>query len=172
MSNGMSSVTLTTTLTYLKYLRTWFILVFQRCINAIESYQNWLCSYSSLLLQRFKLKTYVSLHNDLFDKQHTPSPANSVSTIFRYLIFFHSSDSSRRFHMWGFLLPGIVLLRFLFRHRREILPLAGCHHQRVLYLDSELSLNLRAHCSAILVSRQLNLLLKMLLDVVHTVDFF
>ena len=71
--------------------------------------------------------------------------------------------------MWEFFVLGILLLRFLFRHLHEILPLARCHHQWILHLDSELSLVLRAHCSAILVSRLLTLHLKTL---VHTVDFF
>ena len=48
-------------------------------------------------------------------------------------------------------------------------PLARCHLQWVLHLDSELSLDLRAHCSAILVSRLLNVLRKTMLSIVHIV---
>ena len=72
------------------------------------------------------------------------------------------------FQLWQFLILKILLLllRFLFRHLHEILPLIRCHHRWVLHLDSELSLNLQAHCSAILVSRLLTLLLKTLLGIV------
>ena len=53
------------------------------------------------------------------------------------------------------------LLRFPFRHLHEIPQLVRCHHRWVLHLDSEFSLDLRAHCSTILVSR--------LLSIVHIV---
>ena len=68
----------------------------------------------------------------------TPTPANSMSTIFGFLFFFISCfDIHTRFT-----------------------PLIRCHHQWALHLDSELSLDLQAHCSAILVSRLLTLLLR------------
>ena len=51
-------------------------------------------------------------------------------------------------------------------------PLARCHHKLVLHLDSELSLDLRAHRSAILVSMLSTLVLKTLLGLVHSVDLF
>ena len=47
-----------------------------------------------------------------------------------------------------------------------------CHHQWVQHLDSELSLDLRAHRSAIVVFRLLILLLKTLFGVAQAVDFF
>ena len=55
------------------------------------------------------------------------------------------------------------LHHFPFRHLHEILQLVRCHHQMLQHVDSGLSLDLQAHCSAILVSR--------LLSVVHLVGF-
>ena len=51
-------------------------------------------------------------------------------------------------------------------------PLVRCHHKWALPLDSELSLDLQAVRSAILVSRLSILLLKTLLGLVDIVDFF
>ena len=47
------------------------------------------------------------------------------------------------------ILEILLLLCFLCRHLHEILQLVRCHHQWVQHLDSELSLDLRAHRSAI-----------------------
>ena len=66
----------------------------------------------------------------------------------------------------------LLLLHILFRHLHEIHPLVRCHHQWALHLDSELLLDLQAHCSAIPVSRLLTLFLKILLGSSHTVGFF
>ena len=55
------------------------------------------------------------------------------------------------------------LPHFPFRHLHQILQLVRCHHQLVQHLGSEFSLDLRAHCSATLVSR--------LLSVVHIIGF-
>ena len=69
-----------------------------------------------------------------------------------------------------FLLPRVPhLLRFPFRHLPEILPLVRCHHQWVPHLDSEFSLDLRAHCCAIPVSRLLTVLRKTMISIVHIV---
>ena len=60
-------------------------------------------------------------------------------------------------------------LRFPFRHLHEIPQLVRCHHQLVLHLDSEFSLGLRGHCSAIPVSRLLTVLRKTVISNVHIV---
>ena len=66
--------------------------------------------------------------------------------------------------LWEPLLPRVLHLpHFPFRHLHEILELVRFHHQLVQRLDSEFSLDLRAHCSAMLVSR--------LLSIVHIVGF-
>ena len=56
-----------------------------------------------------------------------------------------------------------------FRHLHEISQLVRCHHQLVLRLVSEFSLVLRAHCSAIRVSRLLTVLRRITISIVHTV---
>ena len=61
------------------------------------------------------------------------------------------------------------LLRFPLRHLHEIVQLVRCHHRLVLHLDSEFSLDLRAHCSAISVSRLLTVLRKTMISIVHVV---
>ena len=84
----------------------------------------------------------------------------------------HSSSSSSSPPSPLLLLLLVLLLLNLFRLLHEILPLVRCHHQWVLHLDSELLLDLQAHCSAILMSRLLTLFLKTLLGISHTVGFF
>ena len=61
------------------------------------------------------------------------------------------------------------LLRFPFQHLHEIPQLVRCHLQLVLHLDSKFSLDLRAHCSAIIVSRLLTVLRKTMISIVHIV---
>ena len=51
----------------------------------------------------------------------------------------------------------------------RVLQLVRCHHLLVLHLDSEFSLDLRAHCSAILVSRLLTVLRKTMISIFHMV---
>ena len=90
--------------------------------------------------------------------QETACPESSCSC-FSLLV-----DSSDSFWLWEFLLPRVLHLpHFTFRPLRETLQLVRCHHQLVQRLDTEFSLDLRAHGSAILVSR--------LLSVVHSVGF-
>ena len=74
----------------------------------------------------------------------TACPESSCSCIHLIVWFFDS------FWLWEFLLLRVLhLLRFPFRHLHEIPQLVRCHHQLVLHLDPEFSLDLRAHCSAI-----------------------
>ena len=61
------------------------------------------------------------------------------------------------------------LLRFPNRHLHEIHQLVRRHHQMVLHLDSEFSLDSRAHCSAISVSRLLTVLRRITFSIVHIV---
>ena len=88
------------------------------------------------------------------------------------MFLFLSTRWTLRIHSdsGNFLIPKVpLLLRVPFRHLHEILQLARCHHQLVLHLDSELSLDLRAHCSAIPVSRLLTVLCKIMISIVHIV---
>ena len=91
--------------------------------NRIKSY-HWGGSFSFFSLQRFNWK--LSPNTTSFDTSST-------------------TNSSEQ-HVHNLLI--LVLLHFLFRHLHKILPLIRCHHQCVLHLDSELSLDLQAHCSA------------------------
>ena len=86
-----------------------------------------------------------------FDRNRTPTPVKQhIPAIFGFLFFFISCfDTCTRFS-----------------------PLVRCHQQWILHLYSGLSLDLKAHCSAILVSRLLTFLLKTLLGITHTVGFF
>ena len=61
------------------------------------------------------------------------------------------------------------LLRFPFRRLHEIPQLVRCHHQLVLHIDTVFSLDLRAYCSAIPVSRLLTVLRRPMISVVHIV---
>ena len=91
----------------------------------------------------------VHQHLDLRHKQHTNSCGQHVLNLQVpiSLCLLDSLDS------WEFLLLRVPhLLRFPFRHLHEIPQLVRRHHQLVLHLDSEFSLDFRAHCSAITVS--------------------
>ena len=115
------------------------------------------------------LPSTIQLEDPLKHRQHTNFCIQHVCNLLVLVVLF-SGDSSGSFELWKFLILRI-LLRFPFRHLHESLPLVRCHHQWVLHLDSELLLDLHAHCSAILVSQLLILLLKTLLGIVHTLDF-
>ena len=105
----------------------------------------------------------VNQHLDLRHKPHTNSCKQHVLNL-HVLVSLCSWDSSDSFLLWEFLLPRVLHLHhFPFRHLHEILQLVRCHHQSARHLDSEFSLDLRAHCSAIPVSR--------LLSVVHIIGF-
>ena len=103
----------------------------------------------------------VSQHHELRHKQHTNSCKQHVHN-FHVLVLLCSWDSSGSFQL------GISASK---DSSSSFPPFARCHHQKVLHLDSELSLDLQAHCSAILVSRLLTLLRKTLLGIVHIVGF-
>ena len=137
--------------------------------TAIKSY-HWSCSFSIFFRQRLNLK--MSPNTTTFDTSSTPTPVNSMSIIFMILFFsthgilrVHSGSGNFCFFFFCF------FFFFLFRHLHEIPPLARCHHQWVLHLHSKLSLDLRAHCSAILVSRLSTILRKTMLGIVHIVGF-
>ena len=100
----------------------------------------------------------VHKHLDLRHKQHTNSCRQHVLNL-HVLVSFCSLDSLDSLGLWEFLLSRVPhLLRFPCRHLHEILQLVRCHHQWVLHLDSVFSLDLRAHSSAITVSRLLTVL--------------
>ena len=118
LSNGLSSVdshnhlSAWVNLRFLKYLRTWFILVFQCCIcitqeNAIKRNPWWFCSFSSFFLQRSKLK--MSPCTTIFDTSSTPILVNRMSTIFEFSFF-----STRRIHLEHFECKNSHFLRFFF----------------------------------------------------------
>ena len=111
----------------------------------------------------------VHQHLDLRHKQHTNSCGQHVLNL-HVLVSLCSLDSLGSLWLWEFLLPRVPhLLRFQFRHLHEIPQLVRCHHQLVLHLDSKFSLDLRAHCSAIFVSRLLTVLRKTMISIVHIV---
>ena len=60
-----------------------------------------------------------------------------------------------------------MFLIYFVRHLHEIPRLGRCHQQLVLHLDSEFSSDLRAHCSAIPVSRLLTVLCNIRISIVH-----
>ena len=87
----------------------------------------------------------VHQHLDLRHKQHTNSCRQHVLH-HHVLVFLCSLGSLDSLGLWEFLLPRVPhLLRFPFRHLHEIPQLVRCHHQLVPHLDSEFSLDLRAH---------------------------
>ena len=111
----------------------------------------------------------VHQHLDLRHKQHTNSCRQHVLNL-HVFVSLSSLDSLDSSGIWEFLLPRVPhLLRFPFRHLHEIPQPARCHHQLVLHLDSEFSLDLQAHCSAITVSRLLTVLCKTKISIVHLV---
>ena len=109
----------------------------------------------------------VHQHLDLRHKQHTNSCRQHVLNL-HVLVSLYSWGSSDSFLLWVFLLPRVLhLLRFQFRHLHEIPQLVRCPHQLVLHLDSEFSLDLRAHCSAISLSQLLTVRRKTMISIVH-----
>ena len=111
----------------------------------------------------------VHQHLDLRHKQHINSCRQHVLNL-HVLVSLCSLDSLGSFRLWEFLLPRVPrLLRFPLRHLHESPQLVRCHHQWVRHIDSEFSLDLRAHCSAILVSRLLTVLCKTMISIVHIV---
>ena len=107
----------------------------------------------------------VRQHIDLRHKQHTNSCRQHVLNL-------HVSGFSLLVGFCGFILTlGIprVSSSSTFRHLHQIHQLVRCHSQLVLHLDSEFSLDLRAHCSAISVSRLLTVLRKTMISIVHIV---
>ena len=90
-------------------------------------------------------------------KQHSNSCKQHVLKS-HVLVFFCSLESLDSSWLWEFMLPRIPhLLRYPFSHLHEIHQFFRCYKQLMLHLDSEL-LDLRAHCSVILVSRLLTVL--------------
>ena len=88
-------------------------------------------------------------------KQHTNFCIRQVPNL-HVLVFLDSWDSSGSFSLWESLPPMVLHLRhFPFRHLPEALQVVRCHYQLAPHHDSEFSLDLRAHCSALLVSRLL-----------------
>ena len=153
-------------------------------IPAVSTNQNWkrvcvfLCqktvmenydrsrSFSFLFLQQFN--SMLSINSSAFDTSSTPTPVDSMSYVPVSLCSLDSSDSLR---LWEFLLPRVPhLLRFPISTSAPDSPqLVRCHHQPVLHLDSEFSLDSRMHCSAIPVSRLLTVLCKTMISIVHIV---
>ena len=84
---------------------------------------------------------------DLRHKQLTISCQQHVLNL-HVLVSLCSWDSSDSW-FFTFLIP--------IRHPHRILQSVRCHHQLAQRLDSEFSLDLQAHCSAMLVSRQLSI---------------
>ena len=80
----------------------------------------------------------------------------------RWILRIHSDSVN-------FCFQGFLIFRLSFRHLHEIHPLVRCHHQWVLHLGSEFSVDSRAHWSAILVSRLLTVLRKTMISIVHIV---
>ena len=95
--------------------------------------------------------TQLDVVHQHVDLRHKPPTSSFVG--FFLLSFFLLP----RVHSYSVFPKG----HFPFRHLHVIPQLVRCHHQLASHLDSELSLDLRAHCSATLVSR--------LLSVVHIV---
>ena len=152
---------------------------------AVSTNQNWkrvsvfLCqknrnrklrSKSSFLFPLLTILQFdvVHQHLDLRRKQHTNSCRQHVLNP-HVLVSLCQWDSSDSFLLWEFLLPRVLHLHhFPFRHLLEI-QLVRCHHQLVKHLDSEFSLDLREHCSAIPVSRLLTVLRRTMISIVHVV---
>ena len=111
----------------------------------------------------------VHQHLDLRHKQHANSCRQHVLNL-HAVVSLCSLGSLDSFRLWEFMLPRVPhLLRFPFRHLHEIHQLVRCHHQLVLHLGPEFSLDLRAHCSAIPVSRLLTVVRKTMIIIVHIV---
>ena len=81
----------------------------------------------------------------------------------QWILWIHSDSGN--FCFQGFLIFFVSHVDICTRSPQ----LVRCHHQLVLHLDSQFSLNLRAHCSAITVSRLLTVLRKIMISIVHTV---
>ena len=90
-------------------------------------------------------------------------PTVQFDVVHQYVDLRHKPPTSSFVGFFGFILTQFFVSKghFPFRHLHMIPQLVRCHHQLASHLDSELSLDLRAHCSATLVSR--------LLSVVHIV---
>ena len=93
-------------------------------------------------------------------KRHTNFCKQHVTNL-RFLVSLESWDSSGSFSLWESSPPMVLHLgHFPFRHLHEALQLVPCHHQLVQHHDSNFSLDLRAHCAALLVSRLLRVVRK------------
>ena len=108
----------------------------------------------------------VHQHLDLRRKQHTNSCRQHVLNL-------HVLSFSLLVGFFGFILTlGISASK---GSSSSSFPtstshqLVRCHHNLVLHLDSELSLDIRAHCSAITVSRLLTVLRKTMISIIHFV---
>ena len=132
-----------------KYQNWKRVCVFQCQKTVIDSYDR-NRPFSFLFFQQFN--SMLSTNTSTFDTSNTSIPVDNMSWIFMFLLLSPSwvlwihSDSGE------FLLPKVLhLLRFPFRHLHEIHQMVRCHHQLVPHLDSVLSLDLPAHCSAIYI---------------------
>ena len=135
--------------------------------TVIESYDR-SRPFSFLFFQQFN--SMLSTNTSTLDTSSTPTPVDSMSRIFMFLFLFARWIPWIHADTGDFLLPRVPHpLRFPFRHLHKIPQLVRCLHQLVLHLDSEFSLDLRAHCSAIPVSRLLTVLRKTMISIVHTV---
>ena len=117
---------------------------------AIESY-NRSCPFSFLFLQHFN--SMLSTNTSTFDTSRTPIPVNIMSWIFTLLFLFARGILRIHPYSGNFCSKGSSSSSFPIS---TILQLVRCHHQMLQHVDSGLSLDLQAHCSAILVSRLLS----------------
>ena len=134
--------------------------------TVIESYDR-SRPFSFLFFQQFN--SMLSTNTATFDTSSTPTPVDSMSGIFmflflsaRWILRIHSDSGNFCFQKFliFFVSHFDICTRF---------QLVRCHHLLVLHLDSEFSLDLRAHCSAIPVSRLLTVLRKTMIGIVHIV---
>ena len=115
---------------------------------------------SELVFFLQQLNSILPTNTSTFDTSSTPTPP--ACPIFMFL--FLSTCGGIHSDSGNLLLPKVLHLpHFPFRHLHEVLQSVPCHHLLAQRLDSKFSLDLRAHCSAILVSR--------LLSIVHIVGF-
>ena len=138
--------------------------------TVVENYDR-SCSFSLLFFQQFNsmLSTNTSTFNT---KQHTNSCGQHVLNIFmflflsaRWILRIHSDSGN--FCFQGFLIFFVSLFDICTRFPNwfDVITNGGYN------LDSEFSLDLRAHCSGILASRLLTVLRKTMLSIVHSVGF-
>ena len=133
------------------------------CHDTVIKGNNRSRSFSFLFLQPFNSMLSTN-SSTIRHKQHTNFCRQQILNL-QVLVSLDSKRFGDSVLLWEPLLPTVLHLhRSPFRHLHVALQLAQCHHQVRPDLYSEISLDLRAHCFATVVSR--------LLRIVHNIGFF